>query len=132
PGLRFAMYWILGSARLDLARVWVASGLMRGASELEQTRFRANLASAKQDLLDALAVDADEATSGGEPNTRRAWKIHSALAWHAILEGDSTEARTQAQRAKALNPGNPYAALLDRAIAAMAPGADSAAIPTQR
>src|SRR5213593_2673915 len=54
-----AVYWTLASARLDWARAWVLSGL-KDASINEQAKYAANLASAKQDLLAALQVSANE------------------------------------------------------------------------
>jgi esterase/lipase superfamily enzyme len=132
PTLPFEMYWTIGSARLDLARVWVLSGLTQGASRVEQARFLANLASAKEDLLDALTIDTDEASAAGKPSTPRRWKIHSALAWQAILDGDGAAARNEAQLARSLNPDHPYAAAIDRALASLAPAPGDGSAPAQR
>jgi esterase/lipase superfamily enzyme len=126
PRHSFNVYWMLGSARLDLARAWVLSGLGQGGSAVEQARFVGILGAAKQDLLSALQIDANETTAAGGAE-ERGWKLRSALAWHAILEGDATTALAEAQRANASNPDNPYAPSLERAIAALsvAGGSDS-------
>lgn len=127
PRQSFNVYWMLGSARLDLARAWILSGLGQGGSAVEQARFVAILAAAKQDLLSALQIDANETTAAGGGAEERGWKLRSALAWHAILEGDATTARAETQRANASNPDNPYAPALERTIAALsvAGGSDS-------
>lgn len=118
PPHSFNVHWLLGSARLDLARAWLLSGLGQGGSAVEQARFVAILAAAKQDLLSGLQIDANETLAGGGAE-ERGWKLRTALAWHAILEGDATTARAEARRANASNPDNPYAPALERAITAL-------------
>ena len=125
PPHSFNVHWLLGSARLDLARAWVLSGLGQGGSAVEQARFVAILAAAKQDLLSGLQIDANETLAGGGAE-ERGWKLRTALAWHAILEGDATTARAEAQRANASNPDNPYAPALERAITALSVSGGSA------
>ena len=129
--LPVVVYFSLASARLDLARAWVLSGLMPVASAGEQARFGANLTTAKKELQEALAISSTEASAGDETTSLRTSRIHNALAWEAILEGDVTTARAQAQEATSLNRDNPYAASLDRAIAALAADVDTATITSR-
>jgi len=112
----FSVYWVLGSARLDMARMWALMEQQRDLTSDEQFRFAVNLSLGRADLGKALALDQAIASQMGTTVTPNTWMIYNNLGWLYLLQGNVTESGKRFQVAQQLNPQYSQMAVVNNAI----------------
>lgn len=107
PEQPMAVYFMLGSARLDMVRMWALLDATGKLTDRDRAAAAQSLKLALLDLQTALKLDQTASIQAGNPSTPSTWMLHRNLGWAYLLHGDVAESQREFVLVEQLKGGEP-------------------------